>query len=167
MVELERPEIDDLSRTGEDTLALYRKIRYRAYMRFRRKVTGLPFQTSRRPPRQKLPLPAVPTPGRPVRSSHEKVCVEFFEEHSISYQYEPLLLLSGRQFRPDFYLPELGLFVEVCGYVHMPFYRERMDEKRRVYEARGLRVLFIVPERGLGLRRQLSELILGRLPAQP
>jgi hypothetical protein len=146
------------------TLAFCVQIRYSPDMRYRRKVTGLPFQTSHRTRRQKLPLPSVPTSGRPVRSSFEKVCVAFFEEHSLRYQYEPLLLLSGRQFRPDFYLPDLGLFIEICGYVHMPFYRDRMEEKRRVYETQGLRVVFIVPERGKKFREQLTELILGRLP---
>lgn len=148
-------------------LAFWWEIHYSADMRYRRKVTGLPFQTSRRAPRQKLKLPAVATSDVPVRSSHEKLCVEFFKEHSIDYVYEPLLLLSGRQFRPDFYLPQFGLFLEICGYVHMPFYRDRLEEKRKVYEAQGLRVLFIVPERGLKLRRQLAELILGQPPTKP
>lgn len=115
----------------------------------------------------KLAPPAVPTSGRPVRSSHEKACVEFLEEHAIRYQYEPLLLLSGRQFRPDFYLPDLGLFIEICGYVHMPFYRDRMEEKRKIYEALGLKVLFVVPERGNQLRRQLANLLPGCQSSRP
>lgn len=53
------------------------------------------------------------------------------------------MLLGGRQFRPDFYLPAYELFVEICGYGHMPHYRDRVRKKRQLYEKHGLRTVFV------------------------
>jgi len=89
--------------------------------------------------------PAVETDsGLMVRSKYEKDCVSFFEENKIEFQYEPLILLSGRQFRPDFFLPQYNLFIELCGYTHMPFYRDRIEKKRQLYAHHNLNALFIV-----------------------
>jgi very-short-patch-repair endonuclease len=54
-----------------------------------------------------------------------------------------LMLLGGRQFRPDFYLPDHNLFLEICGYNHMPFYRDRTNSKKEIYEKHGLQVIFL------------------------
>lgn len=81
--------------------------------------------------------------GVKVRSGYEKKCVEYFEKNHIRFSYEPLILLEGRQYRPDFFLPDLNLFVEICGYRHMPHYRDRMEFKRRLYEKHNLRAVFI------------------------
>ena len=53
------------------------------------------------------------------------------------------MLLGGRKFRPDFYLPEYNLFVEICGYNHQPYYRDRVKLKRNIYEKNGLKSVFI------------------------
>jgi len=79
-----------------------------------------------------------------VRSRYEKECVEYFEEQGISYKYEPLILLAGRQYRPDFYLPDFDLFIEICGYTHMPFYSDRVGQKKEIYKRHGLKAVFIV-----------------------
>ncbi len=79
-----------------------------------------------------------------VRSRYEKECVEFFEERSINYKYEPLILLAGKQYRPDFYLPDRDLFIEICGFTHMPFYIDRVEQKRQLYTRHGLKAIFIV-----------------------
>jgi len=78
-----------------------------------------------------------------VRSSYEKRCVKFFAERDIRFRYEPLILLEGRQYRPDFFLPDLNLFVEICGYRHMPFYSDRIEFKRRLYNRHKLKAVFI------------------------
>lgn len=78
-----------------------------------------------------------------VRSKLELACADFLFDHGIDFQYEPLLLLAGRQYRPDFFLPQQELFVEICGYRHMPFYVDRQEEKRRLYEQQHLKVFFI------------------------
>ncbi|MDH3938005.1 MAG: hypothetical protein OEV68_11790, partial [candidate division Zixibacteria bacterium] len=78
-------------------------------------------------PRQRRFEAILPTEsGVTVRSKYERRCADFFTKHHIQFQYEPLILLAGRQFRPDFFLPEHDLFVEICGYGHMPHYRDRV-----------------------------------------
>lgn len=124
--------------------------------KFNRK-TGVPLQRGERSIRSKLPAPSVENrAGRPVRSQLEKCCAEFLGERSIQFIYEPLLLLSGKQYRPDFYLPEYGLFIEICGFTHMPFYRDRVELKQKVYAAQGLRCLFIEARTGKSLKDQLA-----------
>lgn len=81
--------------------------------------------------------------GRPVRSKYEKRCADFFTEKEIEFIYEPLIILGGRQYRPDFFLPEYNLFVEICGYGHMPYYCDRTDRKEQIYRKAGLDAVFI------------------------
>jgi very-short-patch-repair endonuclease len=78
-----------------------------------------------------------------VRSQLERRCADFLLKNKIKFQYEPLILLGGRQFRPDFYLPDYNLFLEICGYIHMPFYRDRVRNKEKIYARHGLHVIFI------------------------
>ncbi len=133
--------------------------------RYFSKKTGKPsFTTTRRLPKVRLAAPDVETgANRKVRSQLEKVCVQYFERHGIAYIYEPLLLLAGRQYRPDFFLPDYDLFIEICGFTHMPFYVDRMEEKRRQYAAAGLKAEFLVARRSAELLAQLNEL----LPKRP
>jgi len=63
--------------------------------------------------------------------------------NNIKYQYEPLILLDGRQYRPDFYLPDYNLFLEICGYRHMPFYSDRIERKQMIYKKNRLKAVFI------------------------
>ena len=136
------------------------KIQYRDWrMRNYRKKTGIPLQHVPSARRKGLAAPAVKTStGRQVRSKSEKLCAEFLAANGIQFIYEPLLLLSGRQFRPDFYLPDSGTFIEICGFTHMPYYCDRMEEKRRIYAAQGLVVHFIEVRSGKPLKSQLEEL---------
>jgi len=78
-----------------------------------------------------------------VRSRYEKTCADYLYDNGIEFRYEPLMLLGGRQFRPDFYLPEYNLFLEICGYVHMPHYRGRVALKKAMYEKHNLKAVFI------------------------
>jgi hypothetical protein len=81
--------------------------------------------------------------GVKVRSKYERVCADYLSKEGIRFQYEPLMLLGARQVRPDFYLPDFNLFLEICGYDHMPYYRSRTARKRRLYRELGLRSAFI------------------------
>ncbi len=88
--------------------------------------------------------PGIETPqGHTVRSKYEKTCTAFFEKNGIEYKYEPLILLGGKQYRPDFYLPQYDLFIEICGYNHMPHYRDRVKKKEEAYARGGLKAAFI------------------------
>jgi DNA helicase-4 len=94
--------------------------------------------------RQRKFQPVLPTKsGVTVRSKSEIKCADFLHKHNIRFQYEPLILLDNRKFRPDFYLPDYNLFIEICGYDHMPHYRNRVDEKKRIYEKYNLNAVFI------------------------
>ncbi|MBN2227728.1 MAG: hypothetical protein JW763_10225 [candidate division Zixibacteria bacterium] len=95
-------------------------------------------------PRQKQFAATLSTAeGIKVRSRYEQRTVAFLAKHDIAFRYEPLIILAGRQYRPDFYLPQFNLFVEICGYGHMPFYRDTISRKKRLYAEGGLHCLFI------------------------
>jgi len=95
-------------------------------------------------PRKRLFEPVIETlSGVTVRSSYEKKCADFLYKNNIRFQYEPLMLLGGRQFRPDFYLPDFNLFIEICGYNHHPYYRDRRIYKEQIYKKNALRVVFV------------------------
>lgn len=95
--------------------------------------------------RPKIKPPAVPVADKlRVRSRYEKECVEYFEEQGITYKYEPLIILVGKQYRPDFYLPDFDLFVEICGFNHMPYYTDRVEQKKQLYRHHGLKAVFII-----------------------
>jgi len=110
------------------------------------KKTGKPGSGGRRYDSKKKEKrqPGVETEqGHNVRSKYEKTCTVYFEKNAIDYKYEPLILLGGKQYRPDFYLPQYDLFIEICGYNHMPHYRDRVKLKEKAYEKGGLKALFI------------------------
>ncbi|MFH2057046.1 MAG: hypothetical protein ABIJ61_13895, partial [bacterium] len=104
-----------------------------------------------------------------VRSKLEQQCADWLAEQGITLQYEPLILLAGRQYRPDFFLPRHELFIEICGYRHMPFYTDRQEEKRRLYERHRLQVLFIDASRAAEAIRKLKTALseAGILPPEP
>lgn len=81
--------------------------------------------------------------GIKVRSKYEKRCADFLYEQNITFQYEPLILLGSKQYRPDFYLPKFNLFLEICGYGHMPYYTDRVSFKKKVYEEHNMKAIFI------------------------
>ena len=89
--------------------------------------------------------PVLPTESEnvKVRSKYEQKAVAYFNKVGLKFRYEPLLLLDGRQYRPDFFLPELNLFVEICGMKHMPYYSDHIEKKKRLYEKHNLKALFI------------------------
>jgi hypothetical protein len=94
--------------------------------------------------REKMFEPVIETEsGIKVRSSYEKICADLLFENNIKFQYEPLMLLGGRQFRPDFYLPDFNLFIEICGYNHQPYYRDRRLYKEQVYKKHKLKAVFV------------------------
>lgn len=103
----------------------------------------MPSRGLRLPRKKKFEAELDTTAGVKVRSKYEKRCAEFLEKYGIRFQYEPLILLDGRKYRPDFYLPDYNLFVEICGYRHMPHYTDRQSHKEQIYEKRSLNSLFI------------------------
>jgi hypothetical protein len=105
---------------------------------------GKPREVGTRLPRKRQFDPVLETrSGIKVRSQYEQECVAWFEANGIEFQYEPVMLIGGRQYRPDFFLPKYNLFVEICGYGHMPHYTERQKKKEAAYKKAGLKSVFI------------------------
>ena len=102
-----------------------------------------PIRGKKLPRRRKFEASIETKSGIAVRSEYERICADYMHDRGIRFQYEPLMLIGGKQFRPDFYLPEHDLFVEICGYVHMPHYRSRMRHKEGIYRRNGLKALFV------------------------
>jgi len=112
--------------------------------RTHKKVTGLPGSHGRRKKDSKLNKPSVKTnTDVKVRSRYEKICVEYFVDENIRFVYEPLVLLDGRQYRPDFFLSDYNLFIEICGLNHLPHYSDRIEKKRKLYQKHNLNALLI------------------------
>ena len=95
-------------------------------------------------PRKKKFEPVIPTlSGVSVRSQYEKICADYLYQHKINFRYEPLILLEGKQYRPDFFLTDHNIFIEICGYNHMPYYRDRVRRKIHLYRKHDLQTIFI------------------------
>lgn len=111
-----------------------------------RRADGLPkeFRLHRSKSARPKNKPSLSTSsGIMVRSQFEKKAISFFEENNIKFRYEPLMLLDGKQYRPDFYLTELNLFVELCGMNHMVYYKNRQEFKKQIYQKNNLKAIFI------------------------
>ncbi len=94
--------------------------------------------------REKIDGPGIKTKsGVFVRSQYEKICADYLFENGIKFYYEPLMLIRGKQYRPDFYLPDEDFFIEICGYNHMPYYRDRTGFKEKLYAEADLKAAFI------------------------
>ncbi len=78
-----------------------------------------------------------------VRSSYERICADLLFANKIRFQYESLMLLDGKQYRPDFFLPDYNLFVEICGMNHQPYYRDRIKLKEQIYKKNRLDAVFV------------------------
>lgn len=75
--------------------------------------------------------------GNRLDSQHERLVAVFLDDCGIEYEVHPDIY--DLPYESDFYLPGIGLWVEVDGYVAggRPN-QENMDAKRRYFEANGL-----------------------------
>mgnify|MGYP003574437655 CR=1 FL=1 len=73
-----------------------------------------------------------------VRSGLEVVVANYLYDQWIEFVYEPTLKLDGKTCVPDFYLSGYGLYFEFWGMTHLPDYRERMEEKKKLYSKHGM-----------------------------
>lgn len=94
-------------------------------------------------------------PGR-YRSRGESRIAAALDRSSMTYRYEPRLVLSGgisdQPFgrteywvRPDFYLPDQHSVIEYAGRMDLSEYRERHAEKTRLYERNGIECYTVYP----------------------
>ncbi|HEV2226497.1 MAG TPA: hypothetical protein VGR56_06810 [Nitrososphaerales archaeon] len=98
--------------------------------------------------------PAVTLRGEVVRSNSERVIADYFSHSGIRYVYEAPAMsrwVFRRISRPDFYLPDYGVFVEFWGLVNLPnnFARSRyvrsMKWKMAQYHRNGIKFVSLYP----------------------
>ena len=79
--------------------------------------------------------------GTLVQSHDERMLADWFSAHHIAYRYdERYRILSGHAVRPDFYLPELDVYVEYWG-MDTANYKIGMLKKQQLYQQEGKRLL--------------------------
>ena len=83
--------------------------------------------------------------GALVQSDGERLIADWFSMHGIAYRYdERFRILSGHAIRPDFYLPELDVYVEYWG-MDTADYKIGMLKKQQLYQHEGKRLISIHP----------------------
>lgn len=98
--------------------------------------------------------PAVTRRGEVVRSDSERRIADYFANNGIRYEYEkPAMNRWGlrRISRPDFYLPDYGVYVEYWGLVNLPNnsarnrYERTLRWKMAQYHKNGIKFLSLYP----------------------
>jgi hypothetical protein len=79
--------------------------------------------------------------GIRVRSKAEKIIADFLTSSGIRFLYEPIMDVSGRTFRPDFYLLDYNLAYEHFGLETQPYLR-RAEEKMASYRRAGVPFIY-------------------------
>lgn len=83
--------------------------------------------------------------GTLVQSDGERLLADWFSRHCIAYRYdERYRILNGHAIRPDFYLPELDVYVEYWG-MDTTDYKIGMLKKQQLYQQEGKRLISIHP----------------------
>ncbi len=84
--------------------------------------------------------------GRLVQSGGEKAISNWLAAHGIAFRYDDRLrILEGRQVRPDFYLPELDVYIEYWGMDTLD-YQIGMLVKKQIYQHAGKRLVSVYPK---------------------
>lgn len=83
--------------------------------------------------------------GTLVQSDGERRIAEWLSAHGIAYRYdERFRILSGHAVRPDFYLPELDVYIEYWG-LDTAEYKIGMLKKQQLYQQEGKRLISLYP----------------------
>lgn len=84
--------------------------------------------------------------GTVVQSQGEKRIAEWLAAHGVAYRYDNKFRIIGEfQIRPDFYLPELDVYIEYWG-LDTPQYKMSMYKKLTLYQQEGKRLISVYPE---------------------
>jgi hypothetical protein len=113
--------------------------------------------------------------GRPgAENGREGRIGRYFVENGVRYEHETVATRDRRVFRrmlakPDFYLPDYGVYVEYWGMAHAgPDYARQMRRRMAVYNAHNIRFVSIFPEDlgklGLVFRARFREIAGFELP---
>jgi DNA-directed RNA polymerase subunit RPC12/RpoP len=83
--------------------------------------------------------------GTLVQSDGERLIADWLAAHHIAYRYdERFRILAGHAIRPDFYLPELDLYIEYWG-MDTADYKIGMLKKQQLYQQEGKRLISLYP----------------------
>ncbi|MCC5807309.1 MAG: HEAT repeat domain-containing protein [Opitutales bacterium] len=83
--------------------------------------------------------------GTLVQSDGERKIADWLSSHNIAYRYdERYRILNGHAIRPDFYLPELDVYIEYWG-MDTADYKIGMLKKQQLYQQEGKRLISIHP----------------------
>ena len=83
--------------------------------------------------------------GTLVQSDGERLIADWLATHNTAYRYdERFRILSGHAIRPDFYLPELDIYIEYWG-MDTADYKIGMLKKQQLYQHEGKRLISLHP----------------------
>jgi hypothetical protein len=93
--------------------------------------------------------------GTLVQSDGERLIADWLTARGIAYRYdERYRILSGHAVRPDFYLPELDVYIEYWG-MDTADYKIGMLKKQQLYQQQGKRLIWLYPSDKLRLDQVL------------
>ena len=83
--------------------------------------------------------------GTLVQSEGERRIAEWLAAHGLAYRYDAKFRIIGEfQIRPDFYLPEVDVYIEYWG-LDTPQYKMSMYKKQTLYQQEGKRLISVYP----------------------
>ncbi|MDQ7779068.1 MAG: hypothetical protein RDV41_05095 [Planctomycetota bacterium] len=94
--------------------------------------------------------------GTVVQSEGEMRIADWLTAHGLAYRYDAKFrIIAEFQIRPDFYLPELDVYVEYWG-LDTPQYKMSMYKKQVLYQQEGKRLISVYPKDLAGLDSLLT-----------
>ena len=94
--------------------------------------------------------------GTVVQSEGERRIADWLTAHGIAYRYDAKYrIIAEFQIRPDFYLPEMDVYIEYWG-LETPQYKMSMYKKQILYQQEGKRLISVYPQDLSGLDRLLA-----------
>ncbi len=84
--------------------------------------------------------------GTLVQSQGERRIAEWLTANGLAYRYDSKYrIISEFQIRPDFYLPELDVYIEYWG-LDTPQYKMSMYKKQTLYQQQGKKLVSVYPK---------------------
>jgi len=84
--------------------------------------------------------------GTVVQSEGERRLANWLTTHGLAYRYDAKFrMIAEFQIRPDFYLPELDVYIEYWG-MDTPQYKMSMYKKQILYQQEGKRLVSVYPK---------------------
>jgi hypothetical protein len=76
----------------------------------------------------------------------ERRLADWLTAHGIAYRYDAKFrMIAEFQIRPDFYLPEMDVYIEYWG-MDTPQYKMSMYKKQMLYQQEGKRLISVYPK---------------------